>query len=916
MAAQDHSRHFDAFISYRHRQPDMRVAEKIQSLLERYRVPRGMGRSRLGPIFRDKSELPTGNDLGESLREALRNSSFLIVVLSEETKDSKWCMEEIRYFKELHGGRVNHILPVLVSGEPDEALPDMLRFEEIAEIGPDGSEATVTREIEPLIGDVRAKTDRGRMKKLRTEYLRLAAQILGCHFDALYQRQRRHERRVRTAVGASAFAILTVTLAVISLFAYRTHVSERQYRKSLAAQLVQRGAESYDENDIPAALMYYTRALEVSPSDGTAAAGAALALQSTFWVSVDEAEAAAPAEAAQETAAFEAPDRCGALLSAPEDNGQNIHVYQDGLRLTIFAQEERHVLSVSVPEEANPNLSVLAKIEDPVESGHRPFVRLARQGEALGIAVTYAGYLYFYAIPSDLPPDSETPVEGELAWTLDLSKAFSYEIVSEYLGFNNPIEVSPNSGLAVIRDGSGCDMCTVDLFERRVLSGGLPIDSMPGEILGDTLVVSPEGDSFAFFGTSGSYDGAYNEAYIMGADGTPLVESYHEYRDAPVCLRYDGTGQSLLVVRQNSVSAYNLETGVMMFPVVPVEAAADGRFDEQGQVEITDESGKRFRIRELGFCAAESDYDETPTRIQGDGVYRKDDEFYTVFDKPQDATCVGTWVNGEMILTADGDESDPCLRLLDASGAELDRLPLPDPSLAYFAWVDGELPVAYFTPKTHTDALYRCGIDVDARKLGEVEQLETRGAIVSGPIYRLGGGCAFYTPDMQVYYYPGDALEPSAVSELGNGMLIQDVDQFAGAGTGRALLMMIRFIDGDYHMPAEFWDFGAGLCLGKFDFSQRIYRIGNLTNGDVKIVGYDYVEQTDSYVPVSYKHFCLDVPAVDRKLLDTLYALCRKEWSDAAVTADQVPRFTGEMGSWTGRIKDVSDARFQPVGQD
>ena len=64
-------REYDAFISYRHKKPDMEAAEKVQNLLERFHVPRGFLKKRIGPIFRDKTELPTGSDLGESIREAL-----------------------------------------------------------------------------------------------------------------------------------------------------------------------------------------------------------------------------------------------------------------------------------------------------------------------------------------------------------------------------------------------------------------------------------------------------------------------------------------------------------------------------------------------------------------------------------------------------------------------------------------------------------------------------------------------------------------------------------------------------------------------------------------------------------------------------------------------------------------------------
>ncbi len=56
------SQHYDAFISYRHSPVDSRVAAQIQRGLERFHVPRAIrkrtGRRRIGPVFRDKEELP------------------------------------------------------------------------------------------------------------------------------------------------------------------------------------------------------------------------------------------------------------------------------------------------------------------------------------------------------------------------------------------------------------------------------------------------------------------------------------------------------------------------------------------------------------------------------------------------------------------------------------------------------------------------------------------------------------------------------------------------------------------------------------------------------------------------------------------------------------------------------------------
>ena len=53
---------YDAFISYRHCEPDSLIAEALHKKLEHYHIPRVVrqftGRKKISRIFRDKEELP------------------------------------------------------------------------------------------------------------------------------------------------------------------------------------------------------------------------------------------------------------------------------------------------------------------------------------------------------------------------------------------------------------------------------------------------------------------------------------------------------------------------------------------------------------------------------------------------------------------------------------------------------------------------------------------------------------------------------------------------------------------------------------------------------------------------------------------------------------------------------------------
>ncbi len=208
--------HYDAFISYRHAKLDTEIAESIQHDLEHFRIPRAVrrssGKKRIDRIFRDREELPITSDLNDNIMFALKNSDFLIVICSERTKESSWVEREIEAFVEFHDR--NHVLTVLADGEPENVIPEVLRYTEEAVIKEDGSIALETVEMEPLSCDYRMKRSAARKKELP----RLAASILGCSYDELILRRRQYRMRQMTA----AASVLAVVMAGAAVYMYRT----------------------------------------------------------------------------------------------------------------------------------------------------------------------------------------------------------------------------------------------------------------------------------------------------------------------------------------------------------------------------------------------------------------------------------------------------------------------------------------------------------------------------------------------------------------------------------------------------------------------------------------------------------------------------------------------------------------------
>jgi eukaryotic-like serine/threonine-protein kinase len=215
-----------AFISYSH--ADERWAKRLQRWLERYRVPQRLRAERQGlparlyPVFRDRDELASSNDLSESIRAAMADSGALIVICSPAAAASRWVNEEIRQFRREHGPK--RIFCLMVAGQPNPAASDcafppaLLRDDAGLPL------------LEPLAADVTASGD-----GLRNAALKIAAGLLGVGVDEL--RQRDAQRQVRTwaalASGSLAVAVLTIALAVVAVLARQESELRRQQAENL-----------------------------------------------------------------------------------------------------------------------------------------------------------------------------------------------------------------------------------------------------------------------------------------------------------------------------------------------------------------------------------------------------------------------------------------------------------------------------------------------------------------------------------------------------------------------------------------------------------------------------------------------------------------------------------------------------------
>lgn len=207
----EHPYHFDAFISYRHTDRDKKVVDTIQKLTENFRSPCDGAHIRKGDrirrLFTDRSELPMSADLGASITDALSQSRFLLVIASPEYLQSRWCMEELRTFLRYHQNSTEQILFVQVAGTPS-CITDILRAA--------GVPVEVNTFREPLYINACTPTVTETVKIIKREYLRLAAVLIGCGYDSLYQRHKR--AKWRKILIFSGLAVL-ITAVICTVFA-------------------------------------------------------------------------------------------------------------------------------------------------------------------------------------------------------------------------------------------------------------------------------------------------------------------------------------------------------------------------------------------------------------------------------------------------------------------------------------------------------------------------------------------------------------------------------------------------------------------------------------------------------------------------------------------------------------------------
>lgn len=874
---------YNAFISYRHLPLDQAVAERTQKLLENYRAPRSLGKGkkrRIERIFRDQTELPTSGDLDDALQRALLTSDFLIVVLSRELKNSRWCMEEIRTFKRAHGGKISHILPILAEGEPSESIPDILLHETRKILREDGSEELIEVDVEPLCCDVRAGSVKGSLKKLRTEFLRLAAPMLGVGYDDLYQRHMRMFRRRVTAIAASTVALLLSVLSVISYFAYQTYQAQQRYQSNLVDTYAQQGAAQITNGDWEQAMMYYGKALELDDETQAAKTGALLLLQQHGWLNrVGSGSGRIAGEIVYETNSYPSAvdetgdkqllcglssirmtDRAGNLLADLSDYGDFLSSAQDGScwtfasedAITFFFPEDGASVQVERPYAIHPQCD----LEELADFGEFDPKAMALDRDCA--VVCYGGYLYVYQL--DIAGGQSSLIE-----TFDLVMVFGRNGIPSMFPW---VWVDAGGSLTVISSGSVTAVLSVKNSYAPCLNA--LYEAYGWEL--QSVAFSSDGQCYAL--AYGNDDGIYDHP-------GGCLEVYDQHSDLLMATEFDGgtplagamfepDGDRIAAWGSGEVQVWNWADGTPAAAPLQVQDVSSAAWLEDGRLAV---SYGKDEIDYYTLVRFEADSGDLPA-LEGalEENYRQMEVELSTglrFSSNYSRVTV-TDPQGNQIDTKRLEELDLGIELID-------RIYLDKQHDTVYAW--------------YSMNNFLLAFKADETGIASVSEINTRGkkplalySVWNGVLAEMGTGELIYYPDGETQ--PAGILEPSTVGSV-----------FGIASDENGLVSFVirgkNYLGGPSYedvYSVELWDLNKIVMLAELEANSR-KAITGLTFTDDNRLAFAVRGETVVWL--------LDAPTPDGQLIETLQNISCYQLDEAQNTRIVPAAFDPRaLGNW------------------
>jgi WD40 repeat protein len=264
---------FDAFISYSHA-ADGKLAPSLQEGVQRLGKP--WYRRRALRVFRDDTGLSVTPALWESIRGALDQSRWFVLMMSPGAAQSEWVGREVEHWLTIRSER--QILPILTAGEWawDDAANDF-DWDHSSAVPPALAHVF---EAEPRVLDLRwaateAQVDL-RQGRFRDAVAEVAAPIHGTDKDELVGEDiRQHRRALRLAWSAVALlVVLLVAASAAGLVAVDQRDEARRQRDVAASRQVATQADLQRSQRLDRSMLLSLAALELT--DTVEARGALL----------------------------------------------------------------------------------------------------------------------------------------------------------------------------------------------------------------------------------------------------------------------------------------------------------------------------------------------------------------------------------------------------------------------------------------------------------------------------------------------------------------------------------------------------------------------------------------------------------------------------------------------------------------
>lgn len=897
---------YDAFISYRHLPLDMAVASRAQKLLESYKPPKSISKECvIGKIFRDQTELPTSGDLGDSLQRALRSSRFLIVVLSPKLKESKWCMEEIRSFKEAHGGQIDHILPILAEGEPADSIPDILRHETRKIIRPDSTEEWAEVEVEPLCCDIRSNSVSGSLKKLKTEFLRLAAPILGVGYDDLYRRNQRKKHRHMAIVALASSALFATVTCIVSYFAVQTYQAKQSFQNNLVDLYAHEGASQIVSGDDEKALLYYSSALNLDSSTQAAKTGALLLLQQQGWLNRTSSEkgiivgnmvyrssddsffispyamdSSGKRFLIYSSSRYQILNEDGSLSDTVGEYGDFISGADDGSSwtfvnknaVTFYFPDDGSVVQINRPKELNPSCSTdTASLGEKVYSWAGAF-------DKEHAVICCGGYLYLY----DLDVSAGT---SKIADTYDLATIFEIDAAGNNLLQYCEMWIDSGGHMCVIYNGNTAAVVNSHNSVGSCLSS---IHQSYGRNL-QNVAFSKNGEYYAL--VYGNDIGIYNPG--------GCVEVYNIYGERIMATEFDGgvplkdavfqpDGKQIAVWGNGIFTVYDCQSGKPITAALHVPDISEIVWTDDGQ--LIAETGNNTLDTYVINCFEASEKSSVTL-----GEYYVKPDYRTLEGKLEGGITVKCTATKAAVIDQDGTEIDGRSFFDEKVPLSfIDRMYTDTGHGTVYLWFGGgNSLLAYKADKNgFTSSLI----------------LNTRGqcpttihSVYNGIIAEMGNG--------ELFYFEDGKTEASGIIIPNTKGSLQSI---ASDENG-----LVSFVIRDRHFTdtysytnlysAELWDLNKFVMLAELE-KNSTKQISKLTFSS-DCLAYTVNNET--------KILLLNAPKPDKQLIDTLCSMTCYTFDSDQNTLVTVPEFDPSvLGNWSGIICEVKNEAADTVEEE